>query len=565
MANNNTWVGYIQRGYQEIKSTLLNRLSVNVPEVTDRSESNIFVILISMWAALIEQLNYYIDMIARENFITTAKLYSSLQKHAKLYQYRIRLSLPSRAELVLTLVDSATTDPVPAPYNILIPQGSVINNGNNISYITDADYIILEGDSMILALCTQHTQVLNTSMGITTGVANEIISINPAIEDLTISLSINGNTYDFVDNFSQSLPTDKHFSTYVDKDKVPYLLFGDGLNGVIVESGTIMGNYFVTLNEGGIVLNDTLTSINMSGITIPGGSTLNVTNPLKSYGGVPIENTEMLKKNLPLSLRTLNRAVTLNNVYNDFADVAILSPGIFEAAAETGECGYLINIYVVPYNGGLASQAQRDITKTYVEDRAVIGTTIKIHPAGEANLVLFADVTGKPNYTESKIENDITNILEYSYNWRNKKLGDSVHLSDIIALIDNLTVVDYMTLTNFYIIPFPNPIDDTDVLLDWDMVISDGDESILWTLKLPSTSNTEYQLLKDGIPQAFIDTGVEYSNTYFYLTINTTGSAGHVDYQWDFRISSMNSDVDLTDYSLPVFDASNIHLNITES
>lgn len=560
----NNWIGYIQRGYQEIKDTLLNRLSINVPEITDRSESNIFVILLSMWAGLVEQMNYYIDMSARENYISTARLQSSLIKIAKLYNYRVRFSSPARSEVIITLLDSTTGDPIDATSDILIPQGTNINTLSGITYTTDYDYTILAGTKLVWAECTQQTFSTNITLGTTSGVVDETILVPNDIVDESISITINGNTYSFVDNFAYSTATDKHFTTTVDEDLNTFLLFGDGVNGIVVEIGNIIADYAVTLGDKGLVDRNTLT--NIATITTPVNTVLSVTNPNLSQGGVPVENIEILKKKLPLSIRTLNRAVTLNDAYNDFADIAILSPGIYEADAVKSDCGFLIDIYLVPYNGGIASQSQLNITQAYVDSRKVIGAQIETHPAGESELVLYANVTGKPNYKDTRIEGDIDSVLEDNYNWKTKKLDQDVHISDIIALIDNLPVIDFLTITNFYAIPYPNPIDGTDLQMIWDFEVVNGDPSVVWMLEIVSSSTNMYKLYKDGVYQSpDIQSGVLFSNGYFNMTIQIPDlTAGHAIYRWEFITQESNKDINLTDHSLPVFYTSNIYLNITE-
>jgi len=52
MALSNTWVTYLNRSYKSIKSSILTRMKSVVPEITDHSESNIFVIMVSMFAVL---------------------------------------------------------------------------------------------------------------------------------------------------------------------------------------------------------------------------------------------------------------------------------------------------------------------------------------------------------------------------------------------------------------------------------------------------------------------------------------------------------------------------------
>ena len=84
MALSNNWVTYLERGFKKIKASVINRLNNIVPEITDLSDSNIFIVIIELFGGLIEQLNYYLDLIARELYITTARRYSSLIKITRL-------------------------------------------------------------------------------------------------------------------------------------------------------------------------------------------------------------------------------------------------------------------------------------------------------------------------------------------------------------------------------------------------------------------------------------------------------------------------------------------------
>ena len=56
MVVKNKWVGYLDRTYQQIKSSVLSKLSIYLPEMTDHTESNPFIIEVDVWAGLTEHL-----------------------------------------------------------------------------------------------------------------------------------------------------------------------------------------------------------------------------------------------------------------------------------------------------------------------------------------------------------------------------------------------------------------------------------------------------------------------------------------------------------------------------
>ena len=116
MGLDNPWLTPYQRSFNSIKAKLISSMRVNVPEITDFTEGNIFVIIISVFAAIAEVIHYYIDNTARESFFVTARRYSSLYKHAKLIDYHIKSANPASADLILYLSDDK-----PLEGDILIP------------------------------------------------------------------------------------------------------------------------------------------------------------------------------------------------------------------------------------------------------------------------------------------------------------------------------------------------------------------------------------------------------------------------------------------------------------
>ena len=93
MSTSNNWLNPYQRSFNNIKAKLISELRLQFPEITDYSEGNIFVIIISIFAAIAEVIHYYIDNMAREAFLPTARRYSSLYKHAYQVDYHIKYEI----------------------------------------------------------------------------------------------------------------------------------------------------------------------------------------------------------------------------------------------------------------------------------------------------------------------------------------------------------------------------------------------------------------------------------------------------------------------------------------
>lgn len=105
MSTSNPWLTPFQRSYNDIKAKLIQSLNERVPEITDMSEGNIFILTLSIFAGIAEVIHYYIDGMAREAFLPTCRRYSSLYKHAKLVDYHIKSAIPSSVDLTVYMQD----------------------------------------------------------------------------------------------------------------------------------------------------------------------------------------------------------------------------------------------------------------------------------------------------------------------------------------------------------------------------------------------------------------------------------------------------------------------------
>ena len=116
----NPWIRSYQRSYQSIKAQLLEDLA-NIKDdngnqlITDLSDGNILVIILSMFAAIAETLHFYIDNAAQESFLSTARKYDSVVKLGRLVDYHPKAATAARVDVRLNRNSSATGDVVTIP------------------------------------------------------------------------------------------------------------------------------------------------------------------------------------------------------------------------------------------------------------------------------------------------------------------------------------------------------------------------------------------------------------------------------------------------------------------
>ncbi len=555
MALFNEWVGYTTRSYNQIKTSVLTKLGIKVPEITDHSESNPLVIIISIFAGIAEMLNYYIDNVARESFISTARRFSSMVKLVKLIDYRIKAANPASVDLIITFLDSSG-NPIGASADYTILSGTEFATGNNINFISVTDILVLNGDINVQLGVEQKTQLLNQNLGLTSGVADQNVSIGLDYVDGSMALEVDGNLWELKDTLGRSTPLDQHYIIEISVNKVAFIKFGDGINGVIPSAGLqLIADYYTTLGSEGNVDPNTITTI-VSTLIIPGVDTLEVNNSLKAVAGTEYEDVERIRKSAPISLRTLSRAVTRS----DYKDIALLANGVDKASVHF-ICGKTVNIYISPIGGGIAQSALLQSTKDFVDERKMITTFIDCFPAGETYIALELNVTAKFRMDGNLTELDIREKLLDEYGYDKSDINKPIRLSDIIAMVDNLNKVDFLTLISLSTIPYARP-DNHVIELNWNRsTLNSSNQIINWKLNY---NGTLFRLYREGVFITNINIGNQYTTTdnVLQLTINASTYIAGMD--WNFKTYPYTENIELDDYSVPILRDQDLTLIINE-
>lgn len=549
MALENPWVGYTIRSYNQIKNSVLTRLGQSNPEVTDHSESNILVIIISIFAGIAEMLGYYIDNMARESFISTCRKYSSAIKLVKLIDYRVKASNPSSVD-VLMVFDSATT----GAFNI--PAGTEVQTGNGISFITEEVIVVPIGSTSINLPVKQITEVNAQNLGTTTGIVDQVINLPLDYADNTAVLDINGDIWVLQKTLGFSTPTDKHFVVEISISKIPYIRFGDGINGAIPPGGQpVLADYYTTKGADGNVDPNTINSL-VTALVIPGVSSITVNNALSAVAGTDVEDLARIKRSAPLSIRTLDRAVTRQ----DYKDVTLLTPGVDKAAIYF-QCGKFIELFVTPVGGGIAQSTLLNDVFDFVSERKMITTFLEPRPAGETYLDIELLVTARFRMDGVLTETECREKLLEEYSYDKSDINRKIRTSDIIALIDNLGKVDHVELIRLSSIPYARP-DGHQVALDAEIHTLSASTAIAsWRINYDGTN---MRLFKDGIFKQNITIGVQTTTTDNHLSIliNTGAYVNGMD--WEFKTYPYNKNLEIDDFSVPILRANDLIITVNE-
>lgn len=559
----NPWIRSYQRSYQSIKAQLLEDLA-NIKDdngnqlITDLSDGNILVIILSMFAAIAETLHFYIDNAAQESFLPTARKYDSVVKLGRLVDYHPKAATAARVDVRLNRNSSATGDVV------TIPKGTEFKDtaGNtwlstrpvtlgayvdhvNIPLIQHSFYNLdkLEGLSLSIDTADDTKSVL--SIMISLG------SIDGGLyEQGTLQLEIDGKPWVEVTSFAYSKEGDRHFMVETDDDGIPYIIFSNYVSSASIGERITKASCYITKGSSGNVAANSITNVPSIISSILESAT--IFNMEAAGGGTNYEDIQTLKQNIPLSIRTTGVAITKQ----DFIDRALLVSGVREVALEY-ECGKKMTLYVAAANGLIAAEDILESVRNQLKPSLPISTELTVKSVGKNLMVLDIEVIGKRGFTNDNINEEVMTALMTAYAPENSSIGSSVRISDIYALVDNCKSVDYLHLNKFYVTPWPKLIVGYGVMEFSTFRIEKV--SIKTTYLIVMTGDNIYTLY--SVTGGFIKKNIPISSTRIVDTNNqntfTMALSGELrsGNKYQFTLSNTDTDYSEANYSVPVLES----------
>lgn len=571
MGITNKWLNPYQRSYQQIKAKLVESLmGLKDPQgqklITDYSEGNILIIILSLFAAIAEVLHYYVDNMARETFLPTARRYDSVVKHGALVDYHARAAIAATVDVILSR--SITGNSIGA--KLTIPQGTLFTDSNGNSWLSARDVTWYSNVTTCKVPIIQHERYTASALNNMVIPTGDRVILNLGTlpngkyyEQGSMSLQIGGETWVLVDTFAKSKPTDKHFMVSVDESLSPYIMFGDGTFGKKPAAGAKITNvvFYLTKGTQGNVKSNTITSV--PSVISSSITDATVSNAYDAGGGSNYENFTMLKEHIPLSVKTLGVAITKE----DFESLAMLVDGVNKAKADY-ECGRKLTVYISPDGGAVASSELINRVYNLLSQRAPMTTWLKVKSAGKVQIILEMDVTGKKSYKTPEIQTQILTALYNAYSPEQAQIGGSVRLSDIYALIDNLSTVDYLHLTKFYIKPWPTTIYGNKELNLGQFKLNKAKGSMTYYITFNSSTTFTVRSVSNG----YMATGtvgnsiqvIDKANG-FDFSLDIQNNSYQSGYRYSITVSEPNHDYEDPGFNLPVFEnASQLTLTVKE-
>jgi hypothetical protein len=531
-------VDYTSRDYTSIREDMIALIPEYAPTWTNRNPEDFGITILEAFAYMADLLNYYIDRAANEAFIATASQRDNVLQIAKLLGYIPTSSTP--ATTTLTFQNStASTITVPALTQIATSAVSSATS-NQIIFETDAQVIIpakvglINGTATVTA--TQGITITDELIGTSDGQVNQSFKLSESsVINASVSITISDIVYSNVQYLIDYQSYDPVFSTYTNADYETYVEFGDNISGRIPPNNAeIYATYRVGGGVDGNVAANTLTYILtnvVSGLTVS-NQYISASVTGAASGGSDPESTDSIRVNAPLSVRALNRAVSLS----DYSSLVIQVSGVAKATA-IADVYTSVTVYFAPFGDagveidGVTPSAIFNLLKTdvadYLVDKIPANTTVTLQPPTYADVNVSVNVTVLPQYRQSLVQSAVSSIISELLLFDNVSFGDRISLQDLLYSISSVPGVGYTTVTKL-------------VRDDEDLTYTITNKLLVSNTATLTTSATHALAIGDTVSITGVDTTFNgtfvvtavTSNTFSYVlvagAVGSTASSGSV-------------------------------------
>ena len=574
------WTNPLQRSFNAIKAKLIDGIRKYVPEITDFTENNFLILLISQMSSVAEVLHYYIDNLLRESFFITARKFSSVVKHTQLIDYNIKAASAASVDVTVRFTKDDAYIQIPVD-GYTIPKGTIFysniqaGDSNDIQFISTKDVIANKFDSYVTVPCMQYTEVLNWLFGPLPDPINAQLIIESGsglYVEGSMSIEVNPDIAPFdepwvlVDSFFDSWAESKHFkvTSNINTSMLPAIVFGDGIKGKLPDVNSfVIATYKTTKAEAGNVPENTVYSTNLA---IPSwADELEVNNNRPASGGSSYEDRDSVKFHAPLYFRSMEVAVSKR----DYEDVAKLVPGVSKAYVDY-KCGKFVDIYISPENDGggnyaVASSDLLDRVLKAVSSRKVITTAIRTFPVGISFINLELTVVGKKGVTAGDIFAYTRDALLELYSYKHSNINLGIWVSDIYAAVDNLKQVDYLNIDSLSITPYIKPGSQSIGMLYLTIHNKTKKRLEMYVSVVMDGSKKVFQLLKYNIIVGTFSMGGVYEDSDISIVFDSNPADYNVNDNWSFKTFDEDANIQIDDNTIPVLLVENLIIKSQET
>lgn len=263
----------------------------------------------------------------------------------------------------------------------------------------------------------------------------------------TLDIRVNDLRWREIPSLLDAGPQDRVFVTRLDDAGRTTVLFGDGVTGARLPTGTenIKATYRKGMGVGGLVKANQLSQL----INRPSG-VKGVNNPLPATGAADRETIDAARQNAPLPVLTLGRIVS----GQDYADFARSFAGVAKTLATRTWLGQRQGVFLtVAGVNGAAIDPGDDLYKNLLA---------AIRRAGDPNVAfrvgtyapVFFQVTASlrlhPDYDPANVLPTVERALRQQFSFAARDFGQAVAYSEVVTAMQRVAGVVAVDLDTFF-------------------------------------------------------------------------------------------------------------------
>ncbi|HEY9738803.1 MAG TPA: putative baseplate assembly protein [Trichocoleus sp.] len=257
----------------------------------------------------------------------------------------------------------------------------------------------------------------------------------------TLEVRVNEVRWHEVENLAAAANTDHSFITRTNDDNQTTVIFGDGVQGARLPSGTenVRAVYRDGIGQVGNVKAEQVKLLATRPLGVKG-----VINPLPATGGANRETILQAKRNAPMAVMALDRLVSVQ----DYADFVRTFAGIAKADAQAVSNGRreLIHLTIAGADNS-PIEKNSDLYRNLWRALRRFGDPyqpLQIELRELMILLISARVRILPDYLWEVVKVAIEAALFEHFSFERRDLGQDVLLSEVISVIHQVPGVDYV-------------------------------------------------------------------------------------------------------------------------
>ena len=247
-------------------------------------------------------------------------------------------------------------------------------------------------------------------------------------------------------NFVPLGPRDRSFVTQTDDSGQTTLIFGNGVHGARVPTGTanVKATYRYGIGSAGNVDAQQISQL----ATHPLGAQ-GVINPIAATGGADRDSLDQARGNAPVAVMALDRLVSSD----DYAQFTRTYAGIGKAtSARLSDGRRQVEHITIAGAGDIPVDRNSDLYRNLLQSLLQFGDPyipVLVCVRRLQLLVISAAVQILPQYDWEDVQPQIRAALLAQFSFENRSLGQSAFLSEAIAVMQGVAGVSYVDVNKF--------------------------------------------------------------------------------------------------------------------